>query len=726
MESGVKDLENEITCAVCHEFYQEPKVLSCCHYYCKHCIYRIALLEGLDKPFCCPECRKETTLPQGRVDNLQTAFFINRLKELHTKLGPVTGQVDVKCELCSADKAEAFCRQCVQFICAECVKSHQRMKKAFPGHKISTLEELKEGGAEEILVQEPTLPTCKLHDELMKFYCFDCSCLVCRDCTVEDHLGHKYQSIKKAAPGLKTSLKEHLSPLREICDNLTHAVKEIQSTRSEVEAQGKTVAQCINRKFDEIQQIVEHHRQQLLSEAESKTAEKIEDLSGQEKCLSAKSATVQSVVDYTEQCIGHSADDELMCIHVELQNKIDRALEEHQEDTNLLEPTREADMTVEVSCIEELKQLIEAKTKITQLSFDFSVDGAIADNAEVGRTSTFEGTVHANFTNGMPMRRKIVLECDLKSLVSESSTKCDVVMDRISTGNNYRVQFTPTVRGRHELILTVNGADVPGGVFPFLVSIDPKKLGKPVNVFSGLKGPNRVAFNTEGKLLITEFHGGLAMLDKFGIRLPSIAVLDFRNPRGVAVDEDDNIYFADQHANFIFKTDKKMKNFLKKKVEAIGHWDIAIIKDEIIVCERDNRGVIKVYNKRLEYIRQITSPSPGKFSSISSDKHHNIYVTDEEDSCVRVFTNGGQFLRSFGTDNLQVPCGLCVTDQYVYVCDIGLNNVSVFTAGGGNFVASFGRKGQKEGNFDYSFGVNVDRDGFVYICDCCNSRIQVF
>ena len=322
-----------------------------------------------------------------------------------------------------------------------------------------------------------------------------------------------------------------------------------------------------------------------MSEAESKTAEKIEDLSGQEKSLSAKSATVQSVVDYTEQCIEHSANDELIRIHVELQNLIDRAFEEQQEDTNLLEPTQEADMTVEVSCIEELVQLMEAKTKITQLSFDFSVDGAITDNAEVGRTSTFEGTVHANFTNGMPMRRKIVVECDLKSLVSESSTKCDVVMDRISTSNNYRVQFTPTVRGRHELILTVNGANVPGGVFPFLVAIDPKKLGKPVRVISGLECPNRVAFNSEGKLFITEYTGNLSVLDKSGSRLPDIAVSDFKSPRGVDIDEDDNIYFTDQDASMIFKTDKKEKNFLRKKVAALGHWGIAVIGDEIMVCE---------------------------------------------------------------------------------------------------------------------------------------------
>ena len=197
------------------------------------------------------------------------------------------------------------------------------------------------------------------------------------------------------------------------------------------------------------------------------------------------------------------------------------------------------------------------------------------------------------------------------------------------------------------------------------------------------------------------------------------------------IDEDDNIYFTDQDASMIFKTDKKVKNFLRKKVAALGHWGIAVIGDEIMVCKRNNRGAIKVYSKKLEYIRQITSPSLGKFTSISSDEHHNIYVTDERNSCIRVFTNRGQFLRSFGTDGsgaekLKIPCGLCVTDQYMYVCDLVLHNVSVFTTVDGKFLVSFGRRGKEAGNFNGSFGVNVDRDGFVYICDCSNNRVQVF
>ncbi len=63
VEKGVEELEKEITCAICHEHYDEPKVLPCCHYFCKQCIHRLTLRKGADKPFSCPECCQDTTLP---------------------------------------------------------------------------------------------------------------------------------------------------------------------------------------------------------------------------------------------------------------------------------------------------------------------------------------------------------------------------------------------------------------------------------------------------------------------------------------------------------------------------------------------------------------------------------------------------------------------------------------------------------------------------------------
>ena len=101
-EKSVEDLEKEITCAICHDHYTEPKVLPCLHYYCKQCIHRLTLRTGLDKPFSCPEC------PQGNVDELPTAFFVNRMKSVHSKLERAHGKVEAKCEMCFGDRAEGF------------------------------------------------------------------------------------------------------------------------------------------------------------------------------------------------------------------------------------------------------------------------------------------------------------------------------------------------------------------------------------------------------------------------------------------------------------------------------------------------------------------------------------------------------------------------------------------------------------------------------------------
>ena len=111
-EKTVEELEREITCGICQEQYTEPKVLPCLHYYCKKCVLRLDLRTGTGKPFSCPECRCEATLPEGGVDELKTAFFVNRLKTTVSTMKRAHGKVEVKCELCSdsVDKARGGSR----------------------------------------------------------------------------------------------------------------------------------------------------------------------------------------------------------------------------------------------------------------------------------------------------------------------------------------------------------------------------------------------------------------------------------------------------------------------------------------------------------------------------------------------------------------------------------------------------------------------------------------
>ena len=361
-DTGLKDLEKEITCAICHEHYTDPKVLSCCHYYCKQCILSLAKKTGVGKPFSCPECRKDTTLPQGGIDKFQGAFFVNRLKQVHSNLELATGEVEANCEICFEDKATAFCRQCAKFICAECVKSHKRMKMIFPDHKITTLEALKEGGAKEIVTPEPTFQTCQMHEEKMKLFCFDCGCLICRDCTIKDHHSHNYEFVKKAAAEIKKQLSQHLQPLKGVKKDLLSAVKEVQTAKSKLEAKGHSMVRGVEKWCDELCQIIQHHKKQLVAEVKNKISQKTGSLTGQEKGLSISCAGADSVIEFTQHCMEHSTDDEIMCMNAELKSRIDKEIEEHH--TTSLKPVEEDDVALEVGGTTELKRLCQTKARI--------------------------------------------------------------------------------------------------------------------------------------------------------------------------------------------------------------------------------------------------------------------------------------------------------------------------------------------------------------------------
>ena len=98
--------------------------------------------------------------------------------------------------------------------------------------------------------------------------------------------------------------------------------------------------------------------------------EKMDKLSIQEKTLSLASAEVQSVVDYTEQCVRHCTDNEVMSTHAEIRRRIEREIKEHSKSGRSLEPVEEVDIGVEVRCAEALQQLCQTQANIIQLPID--------------------------------------------------------------------------------------------------------------------------------------------------------------------------------------------------------------------------------------------------------------------------------------------------------------------------------------------------------------------
>ena len=718
VEKGLEELEEEITCPVCQEHFRDPKILPCLHYYCKECVRQLALRAGPNRPFACPECRRETVLPQNDPDQLPTAFFVNRMKELRTKMEKAHGKVEAMCEVCSGAKVEAFCRQCAEFICSDCVRSHRKMKM-FATHKVVTLQELKEGGAKAIPLKEAPPPMCKDHDEQLKIYCFDCNHLICRDCIISDHAGHKFEFVKKSAPQYKKTLKESLTPLAKIQTNLSAATREVEIVEREVSEQHKAVAATVEQSFKQLHEILHKREKQLLDRASELKQQKLDNLGAQKKGFALATSEIQGLVEFVEHSVENATDEELMSLKQHIQEQIQEQCAKH-ECIDLI-PAEIANIDVRVACAEGISDLCQKNAEVAVLAdpTKCTAEGPGTQVAEIGKSAQF--TVRTVYQNGWLCREQQVVEAELKSVVNDSITHTKVT----SKGRGvYEVTYTPEVRGRHTLIVKVNGTQIAGS--PFEAKIHPTQLGEPVRVVEGVKRPYGIALNSKQQLVVAECKK-VTVFDREGKKVQTITSEKLSSPFGVGVDKDDNIYVSDIKNSSLLKFSKEGK--LMKVVGRYGTQPgefncpdmIKIINDKLYVCDRDNHRV-QILNTELEYVNSFGchGDGDGQFSNpngIAQDRAGNLYVSDTSNRRVQVFDCKGQFLSTFSkkgtaSERLSYPRGICVSsDQLVHVCDRENKCVSVFKTSG-EFVTSFGQFSNSK-----PLGIVIDDNGFVYVSD---------
>ena len=709
-----QELEQEITYGICHDYYEEPKVFPCCHYYCKQCITNLASRYPPNQPFPCPDCREPTLLPDNDPDKLPTAFFINRMKVLHSRMEKASGRVEALCEMCSGGgKSVALCRQCVQFICSDCVKTHKKIK-IFAGHKIATLEELKQGGtsARVLHFEEAPPPKCTTHDEAMKLYCSDCSKLICRDCVIIDHAGHKYEFIRTAAPETRKQLIAQAAPLKEIASEMLKAAERMKTARNAVETSGKSVTNTINSYFDELQKILEDRRTQLLDESSQIVKEKVENLTAQEKDITLSLATVQSLTDFVERTLANASDEEVVTMHTQVLSRIKGEVEKQKQGTATQKPVVvETDFGVKLSLSEELRELCLANSKIVTVAGFDPRDCTVAGNgvrlAEVDKS---ERVVVSTY-----LPRELDVRGELRSLVNGSIQPLQLLSQTDTA--KYTLQYTPKVRGRHQLSITVNGGHILGSPFSMFVRIPPTKLGKQVRVIENIRHASYIVFNSSEEMIVTRYDQGIDVLDKTGTKLHSIRLAEngMKSAEGVAVDKDDNIYVTDREGCCLVKFNKRMK--LVKKLEGkVGSVRIkklsgvAVHDERVLVCNRGNNRVI-VLNRDLEFIKEIGRGGSGNgqfngLQDITTDKQGNMYVSDQGNHRVQIFTSEGEHIRTIRSE--LDPVGVFVDDLYLYIVDHSQQHIVVCTKEG-HYVTLFGKLPSNPN------GIAMDSDGF-FLC----------
>ncbi|KAI6657866.1 Ring finger protein nhl-1 [Oopsacas minuta] len=101
-----------------------------------------------------------------------------------------------------------------------------------------------------------------------------------------------------------------------------------------------------------------------------------------------------------------------------------------------------------------------------------------------------------------------------------------------------------------------------------------------------------------------------------------------------------------------------------------------------------------------------------------------MYICDDSNSRIQVLNTEGKYLRSFGTDHLKEPWGICLTKDEVFVTDRATESLVKFSLAG-QFLKGTGSRGNTEGRFTGISGL-CHEAGLIYVCDCNMQRIQIF
>ena len=138
--------------------------------------------------------------------------------------------------------------------------------------------------------------------------------------------------------------------------------------------------------------------------------------------------------------------------------------------------------------------------------------------------------------------------------------------------------------------------------------------------------------------------------------------------------------------------------------------------------------------------RYATCHSPivatGKRGSTSGELHyprgvaihkdtHQIYVANEHNDRVEIFSETGEFLYQLGVGQLSLPWGIAIHGDSVYVSDKGGYTVSKFSLTEICRVRRIGGEGSDNGQFDDPGQITTDHIGRVFIADAGNNRICI-
>ncbi|KAH3743613.1 hypothetical protein Pelo_14996 [Pelomyxa schiedti] len=146
----------------------------------------------------CPLCREPFYGNLEKLEKLPKNYLINQIAQT------LTPQI-IMCDDTETHQpmpAAVHCESCdLHFQCADCNTNYHKTARIRQLHKITRIEEYK---------PTPTLQKCCYDDNKAEYYCYAEEKVLCRACCDDEHKGHPYFTISRAAKNTREFLSELL------------------------------------------------------------------------------------------------------------------------------------------------------------------------------------------------------------------------------------------------------------------------------------------------------------------------------------------------------------------------------------------------------------------------------------------------------------------------------------------------------------------------------------
>ncbi len=316
--------------------------------------------------------------------------------------------------------------------------------------------------------------------------------------------------------------------------------------------------------------------------------------------------------------------------------------------------------------------------------------------------------------------------------LSQEDTDKEYILERL--GRNLEVKSTP--QGANIFIDDEDSGQLTDGVLPY-VSFGTHKVRISKENYADWEGMIEISAGENPIELDVVLAGKVYVpLRKWG----SPDSPFFKQPTGMTLDKDGIVYVVDNSENKIKKITPEGKidrNWISggkdfKNVKSPG--GIAVDNQGYMYVTDAKKHAVLKFDKNGKFIKKWGKEGSANIEfrtplGIAVDSESNIYVADSTNHCVKIFSNLGVFKRTIGKRGtaereLLFPAAIAINQKKeLFVLD--RTRLQKFSSEG-ELLGSWGKAGSNDGDLNKPMGIFVDKDGFVYIADSGNNRIQKF